>query len=251
MTLSWRSKPLEQAQNNESFTLEVGQGIYEGKVYKRQDLSVLEHPTVGWYDITHGYSWDRSDFDYIEKIYALIRNKDKRKEFGDKRKDIARFEYLLERRRNDQTAFDDQYNKYVEPLDYTEKKDRVTNSGRTRAAELIAGEAGNRFDYGAIGTSQIPVSDSDYQLFAEVNRINLRLSGYASASGAIIKHSALWTPGLPTNTYWEFAPVDRATFHILQMIWARVVFPPNKGLVHVQNVDFFTVTHSTYTSSIA
>lgn len=178
-------------------------------------------------------------------------------DFNQKRKHIAIFENLLERVRNDQTAIADVgtlSNHHIwkpEPLDIIEKEDRITNSGRTRAAQLIAGEAGNRFDFAAVGTSQIPVSDSDSGLFAEVNRINLRLSGYASASGAIIKHSALWTPGLQSNTYWEFAPVDRATFHILQMIWARVVFPANKGLVHVQNVDFFTITHSTYTSSLA
>ena len=204
-----------------------------------------------YYDITHAYSWDKSDFEYVERIYALIRNRDRKKDFVMKRKHIGQFEHLLERKRNDQTAFDYHNGKKVEPIDIIEKEDRITNSGRTRAAELIAGEAGNRFDYAAIGTSQTPVSDSDSALFAETNRINLRLSGYASASGAIIKHSALWTPGLPSNTYWEFAPVDRETFHILQMIWARVVFPVNKGLSHLENEDFFTITHSTYTSSLA
>lgn len=202
-------------------------------------------------DITHAYSWDSSDYEYVKKIYSTIKFLDKMQEFDEKRAEIARFENLLGRANNDQSAFDTKSNKRVEPFSIIEKKDRITNSGRTRAAELIAGEAGNRFDYAAIGTSQLPVSDSDSGLFAEVNRINLRLSGYASASGAIIKHSALWTPGLPSNTYWEFAPVDRAAFNVLQMIWARVVFAPTKGLVHVQNVDFFTITHSTYTSSLA
>lgn len=202
-------------------------------------------------DITHAYLWDQTDYGYIKKIYDTIKLLDKFKEFEEKRAEIQRFEKLLDRASNDQTAFDQLHNRPVRPIDTIVKEDRITNSGRTRAAELIAGEAGNRFDFAAVGTSQIPVSDSDSGLFAEVNRINLRLSGYASASGAIIKHSALWTPGLQSNTYWEFAPVDRATFHILQMIWARVVFPANKGLVHVQNIDFFTVTHSTYTSSLA
>ena len=157
----------------------------------------------------------------------------------------------MQRASNDQSAyFEDDPTRRVEPVEFIEKKDRILNAGRTRAAELIAGEAGNRFDYAAIGLSQIPVSDSDIQLFGEVNRINLRLSGYASASGAIIKHSALWTPGLPSNTYWEFGAVDYPVVNILQMLWCRVVFPPNKGLVHVQNVDFFTVTHSTYTTSV-
>lgn len=216
-----------------------------------QEQKVNISSSLEYIDITHAYSWDTSDFDYIKKIYSKIKFLDKIQEFGEKRGEISRFEKLLDRATNDQTAFDDMHNRIVRPIDVIEKKDRITNSGRTRAAELIAGEAGNRFDYAAIGTSQIPVSDSDAGLYAEVNRINLRLSGYASASGAIIKHSALWSPGLQSNTYWEFAPVDRASYNILQMIWARVVFPIGKGLVHVQNVDFFTVTHSTYTSSLA
>lgn len=227
MISSWRERHLVREQKY---------NISEGMVYN---------------DVTHAYLWDTSDYEYIKKIYSTIKLLDKFQEFEEKREEIARFERLLDRASNDQTAFDEKHNRRVQPMDVIEKKDRITNSGRTRAAELIAGEAGNRFDFAAVGTSQIPVSDSDSQLFAEVNRINLRLSGYASASGAIIKHSALWTPGLQSNTYWEFAPVDRASFHVLQMIWARVVFPVNKGLVHVQNVDFFTITHSTYTSSLA
>jgi hypothetical protein len=206
---------------------------------------------VEFSDITHAYLWDQQDFQYIKKIYDKIKVLDKCREFSEKRETIENFERLLKRAENDQSAFDAQNNKKVEPLDIIEKEDRVTNSGRTRAAELIAGESGNRFDYAAVGLSQVPVSDSDAFLFQEFNRINIRLSGYASASGAIIKHSALWTPGLPSNTYWEFAPVDRPDIHVMQMIWARVVFPANRPLQHTQNVDFFTITHSTYTSSIA
>jgi hypothetical protein len=227
MISSWRRKLLAQGQNRDF------------------------QSSLGYSDITHAHLWDQSDYVYVKKIYDMIKFLDKHREFEEKRAEISRFERLLSRAANDQSAFDQHHNKRVEPLDIIEKKDRITNSGRTRAAELIAGEAGNRFDYAAIGISQIPVTDSDSALGSETNRINLRLSGYASASGAIIKHSALWTPGLPSNTYWEFAPVDVGTPQTFQMIWARVVFPANKGLVHVANSDFFTVTHSTYTSSLA
>lgn len=218
----------------------------------RKDLSEVEvNEGLQYYDITHAHLWDGSDFDRIKKVYNMIKVLDKQREYSEKRATIQRFEQLLQRADNDQTVwFDNEPHRKIEPIDHIVKEDRILNSGRTRAAELIAGEAGNRFDYAAIGTSQIPVSDSDIQLFGEVNRINLRLSGYASASGAIIKHSALWTPGLPSNTYWEFAAVDYPIVNILQMLWCRVVFPANKGLVHIQNVDFFTVTHSTYTTSV-
>ena len=208
--------------------------------------------TLEYYDITHAHCWDTRDYNKVKKVYDIIKFLDKNREFEEKREEIRKFEHLLERADNDQSAFfnDDPHCGRIEPIDHIVKEDRIVNAGRTRAAELIAGEAGNRFDYGAIGLSQIPVSDSDIQLFGEVNRINLRLSGYASASGAIIKHSALWSPGLVSNTYWEFGAVDYPIVNILQMLWCRVVFPPNKGLVHVQNVDFFTVTHSTYTTSV-
>jgi hypothetical protein len=227
MTLSWR-----KALSSGGSEIEVNEGLV-------------------YYDITHAYSWDSSDFSHVKKAYDIIKLLDKHREYSEKRETIRRFERLLQRASNDQSAyFEDDPARRVEPVEFIEKKDRILNAGRTRAAELIAGEAGNRFDYAAIGLSQVPVSDSDIQLFGEVNRINLRLSGYASASGAIIKHSALWTPGLPSNTYWEFGAVDYPIVNVLQMLWCRVVFPPNKGLVHVQNVDFFTVTHSTYTTSV-
>ena len=206
----------------------------------------------GWYDVTHAHSWDKSEFKLIQKEYQLIRQKHKEKDFEFKRLIIANLEKQIERLDNDQSVWIPEENRYMnKPIQFIEKQDRVTNSGRTRAAELIAGEAGNRFDYAMVGTSQIPVSDSDSALGNEVSRINLRLSGYASASGAIIKHSALWTPGELSNNYYEFAPVDVPSYTILQMIWARVVFPSNKPLVHVANEDFFTITHSTYTSSLA
>jgi hypothetical protein len=218
---------------------------------KYNSSEVSAKSTLEYYDLTHAHLWDQSDYIRIKKVYDLIKMLDKIHEFEQKRESIRRFEKLLQRADNDQSAFfeNDPHNR-IEPMDHIVKEDRILNSGRTRAAELIAGEAGNRFDYAAIGLSQIPVSDSDTFLPGEANRINLRLSGYASASGAIIKHSALWTPGLPSNTYWEFGAVDYPIPNVLQMLWCRVVFPPNKGLVHVQNVDFFTVTHSTYTTSV-
>ena len=219
------------------------------KTIKGTEVNVTEG--LQYYDVTHAHSWDQSDYQRVKKVYDLIKLLDKLHEFNEKRESIRRFEHLLERADNDQTAFfDEDPTRKVEPIDHIVKEDRILNAGRTRAAELIAGEAGNRFDYGAIGISQIPVTDSDVFLSNEVNRINLRLSGYASASGAIIKHSALWTPGLTSNTYWEFGAVDLPAPSINQMLWCRVVFPPGKGLVHVQNVDFFTVTHSTYTTSV-
>lgn len=201
-------------------------------------------------DITYAYSWDKSDYALFKKKYNIIRDYNKRRDFPAKRRFIENLETKLARVRNDQTAFDeDANNQILEPLSIVEKVDRVVNAGRTRAAELITGESGYRFDYAAIGTSKLPVFDSDYQLGNEFNRINIRESGYASAAGAVIKHSGIWTPGLPSVVIWEFAPVDLPSYDLMQMIWARVLFPESNPLSHMQNEDFFTITHSAYTSS--
>jgi hypothetical protein len=215
---------------------------------RRQDANVVEH-AFDINDITYAYAWDKSDYTMLRKRYDMIKLLDRRRAYGEKRKLIADFETKLERRRNDQTAFDEMTNEYLDPLNIIEKVDRVTNAGRTRAAELIAGESGYRFDHAAVGTSKLPVFDSDYQLGAEFNRINIRDNGYVSAAGAVIKHSGLWAPGLASVTIWEFCAVDLPVPDLLQMIWCRVVFPENSPLVHVQNEMFFTITHSAYTSS--
>ena len=217
-------------------------------VLPRHDINIIEHAfTIS--DITHAYSWDHSDYDMLRKRYDMIKLLDRKRAYGEKRKLIADFEKKLERRRNDQTAFDEMANTYLDPINIVEKIDRVTNSGRTRAAELIAGESGYRFDHAAVGTSKLPVFDSDYQLGAEYNRINIRDNGYVSAAGAVIKHSGIWSPGLASVTVWEFCAVDLPAFDILQMIWCRVLFPESNPLTHLQNEDFFTITHSAYTSS--
>jgi hypothetical protein len=158
---------------------------------------------------------------------------------------INSFEQQLDRAWNDQTTHD-----IPEPLAQTVKFDRVVNSGRTLAASLITGERKDRFDYLALGTSQIPVSDADYKLYNEILRVNVRLTGgYVSAAGAIIKHSGLMSPGETSMVVYEIAFVNMEVFDPEQMIWNRSVFPAGKGVDHNQNEDFFSITHSVYTSS--
>ena len=77
---------------------------------------------------------------------------------------ITEFEQKLDRYWNDQTTD-------IEPIAMTVKFDRVLNAGRTLAASIITGERSDRFDYLALGTSQVGVSDADYRLYAEVLRV--------------------------------------------------------------------------------
>lgn len=158
---------------------------------------------------------------------------------------INEYEQQLDRHWNDQTT-----HTIPEPIAQTLKFDRVLNSGRTLAASLITGERGDRFDYLALGTSQIPVTDADYKLYNEILRVNVILNGgYISAAGAIIKHSGLMSPGEVSMVVYEIGFVNMSVFDPEQMLWNRSVFPPNKGVDHNQNEDFFSITHSVYTSS--
>ena len=130
------------------------------------------------------------------------------------------------------------------------KFDRVLNAGRTLAASLITGERSDRFNYLSLGTSQTAVSDADYKLYNEILRVNVvQNGGYISAAGAIIKHSGLISPGEVSMLVYEIGFVNMESYDPDQMMWNRTVFPPGKGVDHNQNQDFFSVTHSVYTSS--
>ena len=201
--------------------------------------------SLDFLDVAQGTSWQASDYPKIRKIYDLINFYKKKRRHIDKYLLINSYEQQLDRCWNDQTTHD-----IPEPISQTVKFDRVLNSGRTLAASLITGERGDRFDYLALGTSQTPVTDADFRLYNEVLRVNVRQNGgYISAAGAIIKHSGLMSPGEISMLVYEIGFVNMAVFDPEQMMWNRSVFPINKGVDHNQNEDFFSITHSVYTSS--
>jgi hypothetical protein len=196
-------------------------------------------------DVAQGISWDACDYQHIRKIYDAINFFQKKRMHVDKYLLINFYEQQLDRYWNDQTIHD-----IPEPISQTMKFDRVLNSGRTLAASLITGERGDRFDYLALGTSQVAVTDADFRLYNEILRVNVRQNGgYISAAGAIIKHSGLMSPGETSMMIYEIGFVNMPIFDPEQMLWNRSVFPANKGVDHNQNEDFFSITHSVYTSS--
>jgi hypothetical protein len=201
--------------------------------------------SLDFLDVAQGTSWNASDYSKIRKIYDKINYYQKKRKHIDKYLLINSYEQELDRYWNDQTMHG-----IPEPIAQTLKFDRVVNSGRTLAASLITGERKDRFDYLALGTSQVPVTDADFRLYNEILRVNVRLNGgYISAAGAIIKHSGLISPGETSMVVYEVGFVNMEVFDPEQMLWNRSVFPPTKGVDHNQNEDFFTVTHSVYTSS--
>ena len=201
--------------------------------------------SLDFIDVTAGVTWSATDYTYIRKIYDLINYYKKKRMHIEKYLLINSFEQKLDRFWNDQTVID-----LPEPIAQTMKFDRVLNTGRTLAAALITGERGDRFDYLALGTAQTPVSDADYKLYNEVLRVNvIQNGGFISAAGAIIKHSGLISPGETSMLIYEIGFVNMEVFDPEQMLWNRSVFPTGKAVDHNQNEDFFSITHSVYTSS--
>jgi hypothetical protein len=194
-------------------------------------------------DITQGVIWDKSDWDSVQKYFALIRETNRRRIPHMRNKMIRLLDEEIERYQNDQTV------KLFQPIEVIEKIDKITNSGRTRAAELITKYSTKGFNFMAIGTSQAPPLDGDYKLGNEVGRESSLRTGYISPSGAVIKHVCSFSPNFPSNDYWEIAPVDTEEYSDEQMIFARVVFKPNRPLVHEEGQDFMTVHHTTTTTS--
>lgn len=212
-------------------------GYKEKKLGYRNDLD--------FFDITMGTSWQANNYPEIRKKYDLINFYIKKRQHVEKYLAINEYEQQLDRYWNDQTIHD-----IPEPIQQTIKFDRVLNAGRTLAASIITGERSDRFDYLALGTSQTAVSDADYKLYNEILRVNVRQNGgFISAAGAIIKHSGLISPGEISMLVYESGFVNMGTFDPEQMLWNRTVFAPNKGVDHNQNQDFFSITHSVFTSS--
>lgn len=201
-----------------------------------------EEDGLRYTDITHGITWDKSDWYLIQHEFAMIR------EFNQRRMSILRDRRINDFENQVGRHFNDQTSKY-EPIAFTVKYDKITNTGRTAAAELITRYRSRTFDYMAIGTGKTPPEDGDWKLENEIGRESSRITGFVSPSGAVIKHVCSFSPNYPTMDYWEAAPVDTSEFSDEQYIFARVVFKPNRPLRHSQGLDFMTVHHSTLTSS--
>lgn len=197
-----------------------------------------------YFDVTQGVVWDLSDWDKIQNQFAKVRSATWRCDRPELKALINRFDDQLHRYQNDQTS-------ELEPLDVTEKIDRVPSVGRTRAAELICGMTTKLFSNMAVGTSQIPASDGDWKLYEEIGRSNSIKTGYVSAAGSVIKHVASFSAGFPSGDFYEIAPVDLAEYAVNQAIWCRVVFREGRPIEHQNQEDFFTVHNTVTTTSSA
>ncbi len=223
-----------------------------------------ERNTVQYLDVSHGALWGTEDTDHVKKNFDRIRLESNRmknyitwlrthpedKELirnifqnsrAVKTKLIDDFELKLERTYNDQTVHD------FEPLCVMKKVDKVVNSGFTRIAELVVGESVEFFDAMAAGTGTTAVYTGDTELDTEIARVSLDVSGYATASGSVIKYGAYFPTGVPSASISESGVFDDSSTGDMLL---RTVYPANKVIVHTQNSTFFTLSIAIYQSSV-
>lgn len=220
--------------------------------------------TVDLLDVSVAALWDTHDREVISKEFERIRNEsDKIKYYisylrkhpedqelvkkivenskARKSNIINNFDYKLERVYNDQTVDG------LEPLTVIKKIDKVVNSGFTRIAELVVGESVEFFSAFACGTGNTPAYTGDTELDTELARVSIDVSGYATASGSIMKFGAYFPTGVPSASISESGIFDDPVEGNMLL---RSVYPANKVLVHTLNSTFFTLSVAIYQSSI-
>lgn len=222
--------------------------------------------TIHHFDVGYSALWDKSDLKLISKKFKKIEqlseemkyfsisnliyphegllNVDIDEEMNKLRAEksvlVNDFENQLERRFNDQTT-------ELEPLEVNKQVDRVVASGMGRIAEFIVGESNQFFNHFSAGTGNTPAYTADTQLVEEITRVSIEEQGYATASGAVIKYGAYFSPGVQTATITEAGVFDQMVGGAMLF---RTVYPIDKVINHVQAITFFTLSHAIYQQSV-
>ncbi len=228
------------------------------------NISRQTDDNIEYLDISTGALWNTTDREVVTKEFNKIRSEsDKIKYYNSwlrrhsedrelvlrildntkarKNVMIKNFEGKLERVYNDQTVSS------FEPLFVTKKVDKVVNTGFSRIAELVVGESVEFFNAMACGTGTSTVYTGDTELESELSRVSIDVSGYATASGSVIKYGAYFPTGVPTASISESGIFDDVSGGDMLL---RSVYPANKVLVHTQNSTFFTLSIAIYQSSV-
>lgn len=215
------------------------------------DSSRHNHPPATIKDYSIGAVWSVKDYDYIQKKYANIRAAKANRKIDDEDDEthiklICEFERFLVRKLLDQTAYDERYNKYVEPIQIEYKEDLVTNQGLARMASLITGESTRIYTHYAAGIGNRPENRADTALNLEISRVSLVTTGYATAAGSSIKFSGTFPTGAPTSLVAEGGVFDTAVAG--NMLFRTVYSTP---LIHTRFETIFTLTQTIVFSTVS
>lgn len=161
-------------------------------------MSVRAHSDkIKSFDVGYGAVWSKEDFEYAKRAF--------RKDRYDKTL------MLLERKLNDQTAFDDRVDRLCEPLQVAKKVDLVVNAGLTRIAELLTGESTTSFTHFASGTGTTAEAAGQTALVTELARVSMVTSGDRFATGTSAKFVGFFDSSTSSGTIAEGAVFDNSS----------------------------------------
>lgn len=166
---------------------------------------------------------------------------------------IAEYEGLLDRIWNDQksgTYF--RKGERFEPHHVTKVGNLVMWEGLTGFTELISGEITTYYYFKRMGTGTTKPTYGDNGLENEVAIVDMRVDGSINSDGVVLKDSATFPPGVPSNTISEFCATDTDGEESETRVEYRIVIDRVEDrLGHIQDVTEVQESHSIIFQSVS
>jgi hypothetical protein len=170
-----------------------------------------------------------------------------------KHKVMADYEALLDRIWNDQkTGTYFKKGERFEPHHVTKVPNLVMWDGLTRFTELISAENNAYFYFKKMGIGTTPPTFADPGLENEIATADMRLDGDINSDGIVLKDTATFSPGVPSNTASEFGATDTDGDLTTATLEYRVVIETvSDRLGHIQDVTEVQESHSIVFQSVS
>lgn len=166
---------------------------------------------------------------------------------------MADYESKLDRIWNDQKT--GTYFKKGEPFEphhVTKVPNLVMWDGLTRFTELISGENTTYFWFKKMGIGTTPATYNDPELENEIATADMRTDGDINSDGIVLKDTATFASGVPSNVISEFGATDTDGDEEIATLEYRVVIETLADrLSHIQDVTEVQESHSIIFQSVS
>jgi hypothetical protein len=215
-----------------------------------------DNGNIGLHGEEYACVWDISDYDNIFKLFKLIRQSARDRDFYKHKFLVEGFNDKLSRVYNDQTVRNENDFDLFEPIQIVKSNNKIVNDGLVRIAELVTGTLGlssggnsiigsGLWTHIACGIGDAPVSASDFQLHNELARVSLATDGFQSAAGSVMRFGGFFPPTTQSSSIQEAGCFDDPSGGTM---FFRTVY--DIPIVHLINDDFFSVAHNIYQTSV-
>ncbi len=168
---------------------------------------------------------------------------------------MEEYDSLLDRIWNDQkTGTHFKKGERFEPHHVTKVSNLVMWDGLTGFTELISGETTTYFYFKQAGTGTTPPTYADRILENVIATVDMRISGGGiNSDGIVLKDTATFPPGIPTNTISEFGARNRDDDDIVtgKLEYRTVIERVEDRLGHIQDITEVQESHSIIFQSVS